>query len=429
MLDNKDSFTGTEIATPKEGILTVKYYQIIPKNKRNNKNTKRYICECSICSLDKELWPLGSINAPKYNLTHGNIPCGCAVNPKWKEFQWEVKVKRETEKRGYIFSGWVNGEFKGDKTKLLMHNPETGNTWNTLSAGKFIAGQGDPKTKHHLKQRKSDQHYRELFESSGKFPEGTIFERDNINKDKFDCYSYFNVTCPLCKDDIFSKAGFPYTFRGASSSLRTGARPCRCYTGYSKNIEEQTFYLDYLCKDEGHTSLGITDEYKGAKFTKFNWLCKEGHENITNINDFTTNGVRCRSCYDNIPRTQNGYYKDRVDEDDMLYVLLFHRPEDSFIKVGRSFVVTRRARELDLKGKFGANSVDCLFIIQGRHDDIWHLEQETLEVFRGKFRFFCIGEHKGGSECLSCDCTEQVIDYIEERVNKDNTFFITQERK
>lgn len=413
-----ENFIGSTFPTPSGGTLTVKESYV------NSSNRKRFICECSICSEDKELWPYGSINSPKYNLEHNNIPCGCS-KPRWKEWQWDIKVKRYCGEVGYEFLGWAE-EFKGDKTKVKLFNHKTGNTWESTSAGKLLSGQGDPKTPHYLSQRKPDHYYIDMFMSSGKFPKGTKFSRDNVTKDKFDCYSYWDVECPVCKEDIFSQNGFSYTFKASNTSLRDGALPCRCYKGYTKTEEEMRFIIESICKEEGHTFIDFSDDYTTVKESSVKWNCSEGHSCETNLYDFTK-GVRCRSCYDNIPRAQNGYYKTRTEEDDWLYVLLFTREQDSFIKVGRTFVKTVRPREMDLLYKTDSKQVKCLLRVLSCHENIWNLEQQILDKFKRDFRYFHNAEFKGSSECLDVSCLKSVIEDIKITVKGDSYFTIVED--
>jgi len=98
MKEKEDSFIGTQFPTPKGGTLTV-----IGDNGLKG-NDRKYTLECSICSKDEELWPLGSIQTTKRILNKGSVPCGCAKNPKWKEWQNKIRVQRESVKNVVIFS-------------------------------------------------------------------------------------------------------------------------------------------------------------------------------------------------------------------------------------------------------------------------------------------------------------------------------------
>lgn len=64
----KDNFIGRTFTTPQGGVLTV-----VDDNKLKCKS-KRYICTCSICSKDEELWPLGSITSVSGRLNGKHFP-------------------------------------------------------------------------------------------------------------------------------------------------------------------------------------------------------------------------------------------------------------------------------------------------------------------------------------------------------------------
>lgn len=410
----KDSFINETFKSLQDSVLTVKESYL--KN-----NRKRYILECSVCSKDEELWPYGSINSTKYSLQQGNIPCGCSKNTKWKEWQWEIRIKRKCEDRGYTFTGF-SSNFKGGNTKLNLYNPVTGNNWSTLSADKLIQGQGDPKHPHHLDARKPDEYYINMFNETGCYPEGTTFSRNNEKKDKMGCFSYWDVTCPVCREDEYSKAGFTNTFTCSNVSLRKGAKPCRCYKGYAYNEEERRFKLDSICKHEGHKFKGFEGEWQG-QFTYLLWECKEGHTNRTTVDNFL-DGVRCPSCYHNIPRQQNGYYPERLNDQDSLYVLRFTKGIDTFIKVGRTFIDTKYPRSLELKRIVKADSVDTLLKVQSRHENIWYLENKVLDNFRENYRKSFKKPFKGSSECLKSEITDEVLDYIYTLIKGDSRFKI-----
>lgn len=54
-------FVGTQFPTPKRGVLTV-----IGVSEEKSGSSNKFLCECSICSKDEELWPYDSIQAIKW---------------------------------------------------------------------------------------------------------------------------------------------------------------------------------------------------------------------------------------------------------------------------------------------------------------------------------------------------------------------------
>ncbi|CAL9956579.1 hypothetical protein VPHF99_0019 [Vibrio phage F99] len=106
---------------------------------------RHFNLECSVCSQDKELWPVGSIILPKGEINRGTIPCRChPIRTYWSEEQYKILIKRECGIRDYTFLGW-NGRFRNYNTKLLLTNNKTGYSWGSTSITKFLSrGQGDP---------------------------------------------------------------------------------------------------------------------------------------------------------------------------------------------------------------------------------------------------------------------------------------------
>ena len=125
-------------------IKTVKGNTLTVISVRGKGNKRLYELFCDSCSLDKELWPEGSIKSSKSNLLKGQIPCDCSKVPRYTKTQWTLRVGRECKKRNYIFKGWVGG-FKGTYTKLDLYNSVTGNRWQSTSISNLLNhGRGDP---------------------------------------------------------------------------------------------------------------------------------------------------------------------------------------------------------------------------------------------------------------------------------------------
>lgn len=246
---NRYEFIGSKFVTPKGGVLTVKYL-ISEKIK-----VAKYILECSICSVDGGLWPCGSIQSNKYNLENGARPCGCSLKTKWKEFQANILVKRMCDQKGYQFLGWSGKYTNFDCTKVKLHNPVTGNTWQTTSISHLLQGASDPQVSINSFvefSKKDDNVYIEEFLSSGKYHNGTKFVR---NKDRF---TYWDVTCGNCK--------LEYTSR--SESVKLGHKGCDCSRGFGYKMDVQSeFYVVYW--------FGC-----GGTFLKFGKTNKTCHERV-----------------------------------------------------------------------------------------------------------------------------------------------------
>ncbi|CAL9961113.1 hypothetical protein VPHF99_0060 [Vibrio phage F99] len=68
---SQQEFIGTTFNTPKGGVLTVTGVKGISGN-----GGALFWVECSVCSLDEELFP-DRFYSNKRNLETGKVPCGC----------------------------------------------------------------------------------------------------------------------------------------------------------------------------------------------------------------------------------------------------------------------------------------------------------------------------------------------------------------
>lgn len=89
---NLDTYCGTKIDMGKC------VYTVLGWSEKNGSCAKKYIYECSVCSQDGELFPVGSISSLKGHAVQGGLCCGCAFNPKWTQEQRETQIKRELSK-------------------------------------------------------------------------------------------------------------------------------------------------------------------------------------------------------------------------------------------------------------------------------------------------------------------------------------------
>ena len=110
---------------------------------------------------------------------------------------------------------------------------------------------------------------------------------------------------------------------------------------------------------------------------------------------FVNGGRRCGSCAkdENIRRLRedgngNGYYPERKDEQDYLYILNFN---DKFIKVGRSFDVDTRIKDglIYESGLRDISKIHKLRIFTATHQEIYDYEQELhTELRERNFQYY-----------------------------------------
>lgn len=372
-------FVGSEFPTPKGGTLTITG---VVENKERTINRKKRQCyfsvECSLCSKDTELFPEEFIST-KDNLVRGKIPCGCANIPKWTESQNKIRVQRECIKRGYVFHGWF-GDYKGNKTKLDLENPETGSRWNNTDLNHFFRGHGDPvegiiKIKYSV--TKGDSIHTQEFYKAGFTKDYKFWRSDRVNNKGWKLYWYY--TCPVCSKDEYVKAGVcDGVFEAHVSNLKHGVKSCRCSSGYRWSKRQREYQINKICDEEGLTFIGweTNNGYKNRK-SKFKWICKEGHNCYTTVHGFLR-GTRCKKCSD-IKRKEygngNGYFPERKDEIDFLYVINFN---NEYIKVGRAFDIPER-----MKGSTGLlkcsgmilDQLKILKVFTATHKEVYNTEQ------------------------------------------------------
>lgn len=153
-----------------------------------------------------------------------------------------------------------------------------------------------------------------------------------------------------------------------------------------------------ICKEMDYDVIGFTEGYKNAH-SGFEYICKiHGKQNVT-YNSFVNKNTRCADCWKDRLRelgNGNGYYPERKDEQDYLYVLNFN---NKFIKVGRSFDVDERIRGLRCLSKI--KKIYKLRIFTATHQEIYDFEQELHNELRKRnFQHYV----DWSTECFENDC-------------------------
>lgn len=206
----------------------------------------------------------------------------------------------------------------------------------------------------------------------------------------------FKVTCTECsKDPELFPDGYFVSVKG---SMIRGIKPCGC----GKNVRWKDFQYLILARRTAKDLFivhGFVDGYKGAHKTRFEYVCpKHGIQNIS-YNDFVHSGSRCSGCWRDKQKelgNGNGYFPERRDEQDFLYILDF---DGKFIKVGRSFDVERRLGELQKDS--GIQDIIKLRIFTATHQEIYDFEQELHNELRERNFQHYVG---WSMECFENDC-------------------------
>ena len=398
-----DNFIGETFTTCGGGVLTVTGKEV------NNWKVK-YKVECSICSQDKELFSEDFLIS-KSHLLKGKVPCGCSKSPKWKKYQWVVKIQRRCVDLGYTFLGF-DGNWIGVDTKLILYNHVTDNTWSSCNINNFINNnKGDPEVRRLAASKrmfKSDKDTIKSFWESGKFKEGTKFYRDSEDTARW------TYTCSSCSYDEYVEEGLcSGVFSSTSSSLRKGSLPCRCSNNYRYPYNIINFKINRLLSSEKSTFLKWDKPYEDVN-SKFHWVCNNNHPCITSASRYIS-GQRCRSCV----VSNFGHFKGKEHYHDNLYLLISDLP---YFKVGRTFDLNRRLKENQrrLDNFYGKDEFTFTqtLTFQADHITIFNLEQLLIGFGEGIYDCDRPEDTYGSSELVKNKHYEEVCSFCKDYINE-----------
>lgn len=310
-------------------------YKIVGRREKIKGKPVKYILECNKCSKDKSLWPYGSIETIKCNLTKGQLCCGCSRSPKWSEEQNRIRVHRLCNDKGYKFLGWF-GDYNKDKTYLMLENPETNNRWNTTNLNNLLHGYGDPlqgRVNTIKASLKSEEYHIKDFTGYAK---GTVFKRVSGGE--------WEYKCGICSQDKYVKNGVcSGIFKSTISGLKAGKKSCRCGSSYRYTPEQRLLDCEWVVSQSEITGYGFEDYSKFNAKVKYKWRCKCGNQNSTEVYRFVNGQLSCGSCsqFGNV----FGLYDAKVFEPDTLYIIELKSDDECFIKIGRSFNTQERFKE------------------------------------------------------------------------------------
>lgn len=229
----EDKYSGSQWGS--DGQLKILgHYKV--RNPHDKYYSKFHVLYCSVCSLDEELFPTGSITSRINILKSGANPCNCSPPTLWKESQYRVLVKRVADSIGVVFLGWY-GKYNKGKTALRM-KCHTHGEYKTGTIRDFIARKDGCTVCRHVntgnRVRKSDEHCINSFMSSGVFHPDTKFWRSE-RKDKHGHLRYWYVDCPDCGSIA----------EAIKSNLERGHKPCEC-----TNRRQKEAYINLVCDNE-----------------------------------------------------------------------------------------------------------------------------------------------------------------------------------
>ena len=205
---------------------------------------------------------------------------------------------------------------------------------------------------------------------------------------------YLIITIRVIRDKCFIIHGFAEEFKNAKTKLNleclkdghkwtagihsiiNRGSGCPKCAGNIKYTEQEALQkcID-ICEEMNYDAIGFVGGYKNAH-SKFEYICKIHRKQSVSYYNFVNGGRRCGGCAKDDTGFY-GYYPERKNETDYLYILDF---DGKFVKVGRSFDVERRISELQRESEI--KKIYKLRIFTATHQEIYGFEQELHSELR-----------------------------------------------
>lgn len=262
------------------------------------KSIRKYLVKCHICASDPELYRDATYKIARNEVMEGCLPCGCSLNPRWKDWQYKVKVERSAKERGYTFNKFI-GHPVCAKTKIELTCNTCNSTWNTCTVSRFLIGNGCitcGRKAISLARTKSDEDMSAGFMATGNFHLGTKFSRsERLSVSGYSPYWFY--TCPICSFDEYVKEGLcSGSFEAHGSHLKQGKLSCRCSTNFAWTKPQREYQIKRkLLVSPKYSFAGWSEEYR-KNTSKFNVLCSEHGVWETSVANLISGNHLCPSC-------------------------------------------------------------------------------------------------------------------------------------
>lgn len=155
---------------------------------------------------------------------------------------------------------------------------------------------------------------------------------------------------------------------------------------------------------------------------KFKWVCDKGHICETSVDTFLNKDRRCNTCRILNNPQMYGYYPDRKDELDYLYI--FKIKNTNYFKVGRTFDKERRLGEnqkrINIHYNDTSHEIYDILYFKGTHQEVFDLEQKLIGFDDSVFDDYRPEEHYGSSELILLEKYDECLGIIENTLEKIN---------
>lgn len=401
-----EDFIGTSIINKKGNVLFILDFH----DTKEKSGERKFKVVCSECSKDLELFPEGYFVSTKTNLRANKTPCWC-IKSKPDIRQAEIITKRIINNSPYEFISIDFYEKKNSPYTVTLRCVEHDKMFNILYSTLISIGTKgcDSCFKDTIVKAcgKDDNHFINVFMSTGKFQVGTVFTR-NINKtDIFGNYVYWDYTCPVCSNDEYVKNGLcSGIFTSTTSNLRAGCRSCRCRGKQAKwTAEQRTYQVEKLVKSINGVFNGWVDKYENSD-SRFYWTCEKGHL-CTCKCEWAFYDLKCSAC------SSKGFSKELPAN---FYVVKWFREEGDFIKFG----ITNFSTEERIKSQQRWCGLHCEVLHEFHFEhgiDAWILEQDYVKK-SVPLRYVTKDIMPDGyTETTSCENLEIILKIVNKYIN------------
>lgn len=327
----------------------------------------RCLINCSICKEDTELYGNGDFIGYEMNLLSGQLCCGCDRSYKYSEEQCKIIVERRCKELNYSFKGWYNDIYKGAHTRIRLENEDV--CWDTVTVSNFARQISSPPHKTQSSQtRRNIKAYNKFIKDNYIRPEYKVSFYDQKGK--------VFVECSICKNDVYARElGSDYRFLVNIASLKANHTVCRCSHCYRLSEKEYEFKVTMALKERGARFIKfLSDDVNNRTYVRF--YCQEGHKCRAMVSSIIRGSRNCLECHKN-DSSIYGYFKNRVLEEDNLYVILFKKL--GILKVGRTFELNERLKSLAKQAGCKVRDLKIITVMHGIHQDVWDTEQWVHE--------------------------------------------------
>lgn len=285
-------------------------------------------------------------------------------------------ITKSCEITGFIFKGIV-GEFSGATTKIIISCPIHGEF--TTNYNRYVTRGDGCRKCGNVKTGDSKRNQLALVESKSKLKcEEYGYEYIGFLNGYINQSSKVFYNCHLHGEQYSTYVHFA----GGFSKCKQCAHEARVKST-TLPLEEVLRRCNERCKDKDYTPIGFKEGYTNF-LSKFYYICPEHGEISQTYQDFYIGKYGCIYCgrkkaiktrrennnvYNTDTYTNFGLYTEMLDRLDYLYVFKL----DSKIKVGRSFDVYRRFKEV-IK-HFNIADGEILTVWKGKHAEVYTTEQ------------------------------------------------------